>query len=271
MAGLNRKRFCLLILIVLGIGIFSSSGCVFVRGQRYHHFTARTPLKEDQVLVLGFLGGREPWNTPRRNVRKLALKLRAQHPDAVQVETVENKKRHLALELIRRAFDRNQDGQLDAQERAGVRLILYGQSFGGAAVVKLARHLDRMGVPVLLTVQVDSVGRGDRNIPANVARAANLFQRNGLFIRGEPEIRAEDPSRTAIIGNFEFDYRNRKIDLSEVSWMKKIFRAAHTRMDFDPAVWALVEELIVKEIKRLDGEGRDGSCPIARKGNCGEQ
>ncbi|MGH9854890.1 MAG: hypothetical protein ACREBD_34095, partial [Blastocatellia bacterium] len=216
---------------------------------RYHHFTTATPVEENRVLILGFLGGREPWDNPHLNVRRLALKLRAQHANAVRVETVENTKRHLALELIRRAFDRNRDGQLDAQERADVRLILYGQSFGGAAVVKLARQLDRMGAPVLLTVQVDSVGRGDGIIPTNVARAANLFQRNGLFIRGEPAIRAEDPSKTTIIGNFEFDYRDKKIDLSEVSWMKKLFRAAHTKMDFDPAVWALVEELIVKEIK----------------------
>ncbi len=248
------KRFCL---IALSLGLLPLTGCVLMRGQRYHYFTTATPVEENKVLILGFLGGREPWNNRRRNVRKLALKLRAQYPDTVRIETVENRKRHLALELIRRAFDRNGDGQLDAQERAGVRLILYGQSFGGAAVVKLARELERMGAPVLLTVQVDSVGRGDRIIPANVARAANLFQRNGLFIRGEPEIRAEDPSRTTIIGNFEFDYRNKKIDLSEVSWMKKLFRAAHTKMDFDPAVWALVEELIIKEIKRLNGEKPD--------------
>jgi hypothetical protein len=111
-----------------------------------------------------------------------------------------------------------------------------------------------MGAPVLLTVQVDSVGRGDRIIPTNVARAANLFQRNGLFIRGEAEVHAQDQSRTEIIGNFEFDYRNKKIDLSEESRMKRLFRVAHTKMDFDPAVWSLVEELIVKEIKRLDDE-----------------
>ena len=57
-------------------------------------------------MILGFLGGREPWNNPHRNVGKLALKLRAQYPDTTRVETVENK-RNLALELIRRAFDRN--------------------------------------------------------------------------------------------------------------------------------------------------------------------
>jgi len=245
------RRFCL---IALSAGLLPLTGCVFARGQRYHHFTTPTPLEENKILILGFLGGREPWNNPHRNVRKLALKLRAQYPDTIRVETVEDKKRYLSRELIRRAFDRNRDGQLDAQERANVRLILYGQSFGGAAVVKLARELERMGAPVLLTVQVDSVGRGDRIIPANVARAANLFQRNGLFIHGEPEVRAQDPSRTVIIGNFEFDYRNKKIDLSEESRMKRLFRVAHTKMDFDPAVWSLVEELIVKEIKRLDDE-----------------
>jgi hypothetical protein len=114
-----------------------------------------------------------------------------------------------------------------------------------------------MDVPVLLTVQVDSVGRNDGLIPANVARAANLFQRNGRLIRGEPEICAEDPARTMIIGNFEFDYRDRKIDLSEVSWLKKLFRTAHTRMDFDPAVWAKVEELIAGEIEREKHQKND--------------
>ncbi len=248
------KRFCF---ITAGIGLCLLSERVSVRGQSYQDFMTVTPLRENQVLILGFLGGREPWDSPHRNVRKLALKLRAQYPDEVQLETLENTKRHLALELIRRAFDRNGDGSLDAQERAGARLILYGQSFGGAAVVKLARQLREIGVPVLLTVQVDSVGRGDGIIPANVARAANLFQRNGKLIRGEPGIRPEDPSRTTIIGNFEFDYRDKKIDLSEVSWMKRLFREAHTRMDFDPVVWAQVEDLILKEIKGQGSEGHD--------------
>src|SRR5438552_15082299 len=93
----------------------------------------------------------------------------------VYAETLENKKRALAIELIRNAFDRNQDGQLDERERASVRLILYGQSFGGAAVVTLARQLKKMNVPVLLTVQINSVGRGDQVIPPNVDRSANLI------------------------------------------------------------------------------------------------
>lgn len=239
-----------LLLITMSCLTFHS-GCIFPRGQLYRHFTTPTPLAQGQILVLGFMGGREPWNNDERNVRKVALKLLSMNDPGICVETVENKKRSLAIELISNAFDRNRDGKLDQRERATIRLILYGQSFGGAAVVKLARQLKKMDVPVLLTVQVDSIGRGDRMIPPNVARAANLFQRNGWFVRGEPEIRAEAPARTTIIGNIKFDYSHKQIDVSNVPLMKKAFRVAHTRMEYDPDVWAKVEELILDSIKKL--------------------
>ncbi|HSE96773.1 MAG TPA: hypothetical protein VLD57_00795, partial [Blastocatellia bacterium] len=124
----------------------------------------------------------------------------------------------------------------------------------GAAVVKLARQLKRMDVPVSLTVQVDSIGRGDKTIPSNVARAVNLFQRNGLIIRGEKLILPEDPNRTAIIGNYRYDYRDKKIDVKDASWLKRAFRAAHTKMEYDPEVWAKVEELILSEIRGMEAD-----------------
>ena len=225
-----------------------TAGGVNARGQRYQDFTTPTPLGESHTLIIGFMGGRESWDNRKRGVRKLALKLRAMNLPGVHVETVENKKRRLALELIRNAFDRDRDGRLDERERASARLIVYGQSFGGAAVVKLARQLEKIDVPVLLTVQVDSVGRGDKMIPSNVRRAANLFQRDGLLIKGERETRAEDPSKTMIVGNFKFEYAGKKVDLSDVSWLKRLFQAAHTKMDHDPEVWALVERIILDAI-----------------------
>lgn len=231
--------------LVAGVLLLACSGGCLGRGQRYHDFTARTPLGKQEILILGFMGGREPWNNDERGVRKLALKLRSLNLPDVHIETVENKKRSLAIELITNAFDRNHDGKLDQQECASARLILYGQRFGAAAVVKLARQLKKIGVPVLLTVQVDSIGREDATIPSNVVSAANLYQRNGWFIRGEPEIRAEEPTKTTIIGNFKYDYSHKKIDISKVSWMKKSFRIAHTRMEYDADVWEKVEELIV--------------------------
>ncbi len=226
------------------------AGCALFYGQTFETFITPTPLVVDEYLVLGFLGGLEAWNGEDQGVRKLALQLRAKNLPGVHVETVEDRKRALALELIRRAFDRNWDGLLDEQERRSARLILYGMSFGGAAVVKLARQLQAMDVPVLLTVQVDSVGRDDAVIPANVAAAANLYQTDGMFIRGERTIRAEDPSKTAILGNFHFTYEGKKIDLSAIPWYKLIFRVAHGKMNADPDVWAQVGKLIMDAISR---------------------
>lgn len=240
--------------VVMLLGI--QMGCLFFHGQRYYHFITKTPLPQKNFLILGFMGGREPWDNEKRGVRKLALKLRSMNLPGVHVETVENKKRQLAIELIRNAFDRNQDDKLDEEERSAARLILYGQSFGGAAVIKLARQLQKRDVPVVLTIQIDSVGIGDEVVPSNVSLAANLFQRNGLIIRGESQIRSEDPQKTQIIGNFEFDYRNKDIDLSQVSWFKKIFRTAHTKMDFDPDVWLKVEEIILSVIGQKRGSER---------------
>jgi hypothetical protein len=244
----KRISFCALFLITL---ICLQSGCVFFHGQRFYHLTTRTPLQSKEILVLGFMGGREPWDNDKHIVRRLALRLRALNLPNVYIETIENKKRDLALQLIQNAFDRNRDGQIDVQERASIRLILYGHSFGGAAVVKLARQLKQLNIPVLFTLQVDSVGRGDNLIPSNVARAANLYQRDGLMIKGEKNISAEDASKTTIVANTQFDYGDKKIDISEVSWAKKIFRVAHTRMEYDPAVWVQMEELILNEIERV--------------------
>jgi hypothetical protein len=113
-------------------------------------------------------------------------------------------------------------------------------------VTKVARQLEREGIPVLLTVQIDSVGLHDDVVPANVEAAANLYQSTGLFVRGQPRIRAGDPSRTTILGNWRFDYRKRKIDISKVEWRRKALRRAHTKMNEDPEVWALVRELILQ-------------------------
>ncbi len=225
------------------------TGCSFRAAQNYKHFITPTPLPADHYLILGFMGGRERWDNERHGVRRLALKLRARNLPAVAVETVENKQRRLAILLIRNALDRNQDGALDPTELASARLILYGNSFGGASVVKVARQLETMNIPVLLTVQIDSVGRQDAVIPANVGQAANLFQRDGRFIRGEPQIRAADPERTAILGNFRFSYSHKRISLAAVPWHKKILRADHARMDADPQVWADVETLILALIR----------------------
>ncbi len=220
------------------------------RGEKFHWSSAPASNAQQGVLVLGFMGGRNRRDDERYGVARFARKLREMGLPCVRVATIENTKRELALEMVLRAFDRNGDGQIDSHERESTRLILYGQSFGGAAVVKFARQLKVAGIPVMLTIQVDAVGLDDDVIPSNVAAAASLFQRNGVFIHGPRHIRAEDPQTTEIIGNFQYDYRGSPIDISDLAWHKKAFRDSHVRMDRDPAVWNKVEELILVALAR---------------------
>ena len=231
------------------LAVLLAGGCAIIRPQSYRSFVTQTPAPGNSYLVIGFMGGVEAWDADKHMVRKLALKLRSLDLPNVYVETVENRQGTLALQLIQNALDRNRDGKLDEEERASARVILYGHSLGGGSVVKLATELKEIGVPVLLTIQVDSVGRKDRVIPSNVARAINFYQHDGPFIRGRSEIVAEDPRKTTILGNYKYDYRNKKVDDSTLFWLARILEGAHAKLEFDPDVWAKVGQLIVHEIE----------------------
>jgi hypothetical protein len=221
---------------------------LLLSAQSWEDLIIPTPLTSDDTLIIGFQGGRDRWDNQRVGVGRMALRLKLQQTSRLYVQTFENRKRELALRFVREALDRDHDGVLSGDEAASARIVLYGESFGGAAVIKFARQLRQFHVPVLLTVQIDSVGLGDEVVPDNVRCAANLYQRNGRFVRGPESIRAADPSRTHILGNWHFDYRNSAIDISDLPWYKTILRKDHSRMDRDPLVWQRVEELIISAI-----------------------
>jgi hypothetical protein len=257
--GKSRWRFLAAGLLILLVVSPAARGAarLLLMPQQLSDFMVKTPLGEGETLIIGFLGGWEKWNDSGRGVRKFALRLRGMNLPGVHVETVENRRRDVALELVKRALDSNQDGSLSAEEAGRARIILYGQSFGGAAVNKFSRQLEALGVPVLLSVQIDSVGVGDGEVPANVRRAVNFYQKNDHFlIRGEDDFRARDPRKTEIIGNFRYDYRDKKVDLSTARWYQKLFRNAHVKMEHDPELWAQIEALVLEELRRGQEERR---------------
>ena len=177
---------------------------------------------------------------------QVAAHLRHDYPSGVHVEVLENRRREKAHAEIVRFVDIDRDGTLSVEEKKNARIILYGHSWGASAAVTLARELGREGIPVLLTVQVDSVakrGENDRVIPANVAEAANFYQPNG-FVHGQPRIRAADPARTHIIGNFRFDYKTTPINCKQYPWYDRLFMKSHIEIECDPKVWTQVESLI---------------------------
>ncbi len=177
---------------------------------------------------------------------QLAARLRQAYPSGVDVETFESHHRGDARKKVLDLLDTNHDGILTTDEKQNARLIIYGHSWGGSQAIALARELAKEGIPVLLTVQVDSVSRihhNDRVIPATVAQAANFYQSNGL-LHGQSEIRAADPTRTRIIGNFRSDYTANRYSCEKYPWYDRVFVKAHTQIECDAAVWKQADSLI---------------------------
>lgn len=219
---------------------------------RLRDLVTPVPAPRGSVIVVGFLGAWERWDNEKRSVRKLALRLRERGIPGVFVETAGNHSRKTIRQFLHKALDQNRNGRIDPDERESVGIVLYGQSFGGAACVKLARELQKWQVPVQLTVQIDSVGRNDEVIPANVKRAMNFFQRDPGPIWGESRIRAADPAKTQVLGNQRFTYLFPRpdIDLSDYPRLTRLAPISHWKMDNDPVLFALVEGLVSAEILR---------------------
>jgi hypothetical protein len=210
------------------------------------------------VLVIGFVGGLIKHDNPVHSEVQLAARLRAAYPTGVEVETFENYRGERAYKKILAVLDVDGDGTLSPGEKQNARIIIYGHSWGGSETVSLARDLQKDGIAVLLTIQVDSVSKGRQNhslIPSNVAQAANFYQLNGL-LHGEPEIKAADPSRTTIIGNFRFDYKTSKYNCTKYPWYDRVLSKAHTQIECDPIVWGQAESLIRANLPPADLDGQ---------------
>lgn len=198
------------------------------------------------VIVIGFVGGFVKYDDMVHSAVQIAAHLRHDYRSGVFVEVIENHHRERAYADIVRLVDTDHNGTLSPEEKRNAHIVLYGHSWGASEAITLARQLDSEGIPVQLTVQVDSVakpGENDTVIPANVAEAANFYQLNG-FLHGEPQIRAADSARTHIIGNFRSDYKTSPIDCKQYPWYDRLFMKSHTEIECDPKVWTQVESLI---------------------------
>lgn len=207
------------------------------------------------VLVIGFVGGFIRHDDPVHSEVQLAERLRKAYPSGVDVETFESYHGENARKKILSLLDTNHNGILTAAEKQNARIILYGHSWGASEAITVARELEKDGIPILLTIQVDSVSKlrqNDEVIPANVAQAANFYETNG-FVHGQTAIRAADPARTKIIGNFRFDYKAIPYTCNEYPWYDRIFVKPHTQIECDPNVWKRVEDLIRADLPTPTG------------------
>jgi hypothetical protein len=202
------------------------------------------------ATVIGFVGGFVKPDARAHSTVQLAERLRSAFPTGVYVKVFENHHGDEAYRELLKHLDVDNDGTLSAEEKQSARIIIYGHSWGASETVTLARRLEKDGIPVLLTVQVDSVtkrGENDAVIPANVAQAVNFYQPHGL-IHGRSQIRAENPEHTEIVGNFRFDYSEKPISCEGYPWFNRLLIKPHTEIECDPKVWGKVEDLIQSKL-----------------------
>jgi len=205
-------------------------------------------------IVIGFVGGFVRHDNPNHGPVRLAKQIRRTMPQDTYVQVFENRRRRLAYETILRQLDTNHDGVLSSEEKSRARIILFGHSWGASAAVLLARDLRREGVPVLLTVQVDSVAKAWQNdgvIPDNVAEAVNFYQPHGI-IHGRARITAADPTKTEILGNYLTDYRKEPVECPEASWVDRVFTPGHMQSECDPRLWSRIEGMVRQRLSSFE-------------------
>jgi hypothetical protein len=210
-----------------------------------------------RLIVIGFVGGFVKRDDARHPEVRLAAELRRRYPSSIYVEVFGNHNREAAHRQVLDWLDTDEDGTLSAAEKQRARIIIYGHSWGASETVALARELGNKNIPVLLTIQVDSVGKPGQHdglIPPNVANAVNFYQPDGLF-HGRSAIVAADPGRTKILGNFRRTYGNQPVTTGGSSRLARLFMKSHIAIEDDPRIWRQVATLIDEQ---MSGSGSSG-------------
>jgi hypothetical protein len=219
--------------------------------QEFSDFTTPLPIPSGNSLVLGIVGGWESWDAPHRAVRRTALEIRSLRLLGIWVETIENHRLELAQKLVNRAFDFDRSGHLSPSERDTAQIIIYGQSLGARAALRLCRWLGEQDIDVRLVVLVDAVGPDPYTVPLNVAAAANLYQRDFGPVRGAPKIVAVNSRRTCVLGNWRYRYTGRDVEMPGSHFLHRWFMRSHLKMEYDLEPWSRVQNLIVTACSKV--------------------
>jgi hypothetical protein len=199
-----------------------------------------------KLIVIGFMGGNVRANDFVHREAGMAKDLEQRYPLALHAAVFANRDGDAALASVLQLLDKDENGCLSAREKSGARIVIYGHSWGASETIALARRLNHLSIPVLLTIQVDSVqklNQNDARIPPNVREAVNFYQSEGL-LHGRPRIEAMDPTRTTILGNFESAYKDDPVSCAGYPWFARAFMKPHIEIENDPRVWDKIEALI---------------------------
>jgi len=214
-----------------------------------------------KAIVIGFVGGFVKSDDVRHPEVTFAALLRDMDPAIVHAEVFSNHDGRKARQRVLQLLDTYGDGTLTSTEKEQASIIIYGHSWGASQTVTLARELGKLGIPVLLTIQLDSVrkpGQDDSTISENVENAINFYQPRGL-IHGRSVIRAADPTRTSILGNVRMTYSRGQINCDNYPWLPRVFNRPHHEIENDPHIWDQVVSLIDSELTSTSSVARADS------------
>ncbi|MFN8007566.1 MAG: hypothetical protein U0V70_11180 [Terriglobia bacterium] len=156
----------------------------------------------NKILVIGFVGAMRSPRDKNQGVVQIGNRLKSSECSDLQVNIFSHWHWKKAFRWICQVMDRDKDGHLSDKVTEGeTKIVVYGHSMGAGAAIKLARRLEKANIRVELAVQIDSVGIGDDVVPGNVKSAANFYQSTGWLIGAEKKVRAQDESKTKILGN----------------------------------------------------------------------
>jgi len=196
------------------------------------------------------MGGKVQAGNLVHSEAQLVRTLQLEYPRVIRAEIFANRHGDAALRTVLELLDEDGDGSLSDDEKKGARIVLFGHSWGASQAVTLANRLNKLHIPVLLTIQVDSVQKlrqNDERIPPNVREAINFYQSEGL-LRGRKRIVAVDPDKTKILGNHESSYRQKPVSCPGYPWYARAFMRRHIQIENDPAVWSQIEALILAKV-----------------------
>lgn len=215
------------------------------RGQQPSLHETHSSALARNAIIIGFVGGFVSSKDTKHPEVEFAAYLRDRYPTA-HVEVFGNHHGRKALHQLINFLDTDHDGVLTSLEKEQATVILYGHSWGATETAEFARQLDHLGIPVALTIQVDTIGKpGHKHSPIspNVATAINFYQSGGP-LHGQPEIIATDPQRTKILGNIHMTYENLPINCDNYSWYSRTINKPHHEIENDLRVWDQIASLI---------------------------
>jgi len=201
-------------------------------------------------IVVGFLGGFVTHDEPHHPEVQLIQDLRQEYPKDVYFGLFENRRVGEAYKTILKQLDSKEEGTPLEDKKRRARVVLFGHSWGASAVVALSRKLERAGIPVALTIQIDSVAKPFQNdwlIPPNVLQAVNFYQTHGL-IHGRRKIVPADPVHTTILGNFLWENKGQAAECHGFSWRSRLLGKGHTEIECDRKVWWQVKTLLRRHL-----------------------